>query len=583
MNIMIIEDDRIQSTGLKLQLAQLGYTDVTVVDNGISAHKNLGRTRFDLIFCDIRMPQMDGITLLSEYVTPNDAKGVIIMSAVDDNILEITRGMCNLNKFDFVEVLKKPFDINQLSNIVDSFNNFTAEETREAELPTLSDKDIEEAFEKDRVIVHYQPQFDFRTGQLIGVEALARITHDQYGVVAPDRFLTQVEDLGMLDKLYNKVLDISTEEIASISTELRLSVNINRQLLEEQDVCNYTLVTCQKNGFMANKLTLELTEDQTCDGTPAFYANLARLRLNDVELAIDDFGTGYASLDQLIDLPFTELKIDRNFIHGIANDYRRQQLASMALQLAQGLGLTCVAEGVEDQATWEFLRELGIDVCQGYYTGKPMLLSEIKDLDDLFSSKVVPSISESYTLFLDTRTQESSATLKLLLKEEALGHIVSVESESEMVIYLRDLPINNIITHSEAFQSGHFNVSQHLPMYPDVKIFLLESSSLDSSTEGLDNVLRINKSKSLYDTIQSVLVAVGGNKTESLDDSQHYAQLSKRELDVAKLLVAGFTNKYISYELGINQKTVSTYKTRILTKLGIKSTVELVKVLNSST
>ncbi|MFA9869319.1 two-component system response regulator VieA, partial [Vibrio cholerae] len=122
------------------------------------------------------------------------------------------------------------------------------------------------------------------------------------------------------------------------------------------------------------------TEHEVYNGTPTSLANLARLRMYGVGLSIDDFGTGYASLGQLAQLPFTELKIDRSFVHDLATNYKHQQLTNMCLLLAQSLGLHCVVEGVENEETWQYLRQLGVDTCQGYYAAKPMPIAQLSEL-----------------------------------------------------------------------------------------------------------------------------------------------------------------------------------------------------------
>lgn len=121
-----------------------------------------------------------------------------------------------------------------------------------------------------------------------------------------------------------------------------------------------------------SNLILEVTESRLMGNRQATLDILIRLRLKGVELSIDDFGTGHSSLAQLRDIPFNELKIDRSFIHGVHADESLRAIVEASLKMAQQLGLQTVAEGVEDIEDWLYLREIGCDIAQGYFIGKPM-------------------------------------------------------------------------------------------------------------------------------------------------------------------------------------------------------------------
>ncbi len=137
---------------------------------------------------------------------------------------------------------------------------------------------------------------------------------------------------------------------------------------------------CTDYGVAPERITLELTEDEVYDSGVISLANLANLRLRGVGLAIDDFGTGYSSLSQLAVLPYTELKIDRQFISNSLSNFKSQQLTISSLQLAKSLGLKSVAEGVEDEDTLHYLNQLGVDLYQGFVASKAIPLEALKKL-----------------------------------------------------------------------------------------------------------------------------------------------------------------------------------------------------------
>jgi EAL domain-containing protein (putative c-di-GMP-specific phosphodiesterase class I) len=126
-------------------------------------------------------------------------------------------------------------------------------------------------------------------------------------------------------------------------------------------------------------LTLEITESRLMSPSPAPLENLVRLRMQGFGLSIDGFGTGHSSLAQLRDVPFTELKIDRGFVHGARENLLIRPMLEGSVSIAQRLGLQTVAEGVETEDDWAFLREIGCDVAQGYFIGRPMPADQLQD------------------------------------------------------------------------------------------------------------------------------------------------------------------------------------------------------------
>lgn len=575
MKILIVEDDVIQSTNLKYTLSSLGVVQITVVNNSSVIQSSIADEFFDLAFCDLRMPDVDGISLLYEHLNKDRVGGVVIMSVEEDVILQLTKGMCNLLDYRFVEVLPKPFDSQRLSSVLERYVALEDAGAYEPSSVELTHSDIFDAFAEDRIFVLYQPQYDFHSGAMVGVEALVRMVSRDYVTIPPDRFLPLVASAGLLEKLYIRVLEKSTQALGKVCVPLHLSVNVNQQLLQK-DICDLTIMICKESHFPLERLTLELTEEEVYNATPIALANLARLRLHGIQLSIDDFGTGYASLEQLVDLPFTELKIDRLFISKVLTDYRLQQLTKMILNLAQSLSLSCVAEGVEDKKTWEYLKDLGVDICQGYYTGKPMHINDINDLCWFVSEDSTQELVKNKTtmVLLDDDGTRRKALGKLLEKSLPYSSIVAVQTPEESAALLRDLPVSYLMvdgTYSTSLLESEWLLEAEQAQEMRI-VFLIDSDSRPKSTS---SVVFISKSSLISETTQRIVEQV--KKDEASLAGSEIDRLSKREMEVAKLLLAGFTNKYISYELGINPKTVSTYKTRVLEKLGVRSTIELSK------
>ncbi len=583
MKILIVEDDRIQATSLKLKLRQLGLHEVIWAENGMAALALCNTVSVDLMFCDIRMPQMDGISLLSQLSQQVPNLGVVVVSAVEDAILELTRNMCSLAGFPYVDCLAKPYALDSLQRVIDSFNKQVQAEDERERYSTLSltKDEIKHAFEHDYIFNYYQPQFDFRTGAMVGVEALVRYQHPVHGTLSPAVFLPLIEQCGLHDQLFLTVLEKSISALASIGADLQLSINISQSNLQ-QAICDPILAICEQHHFAPSQLTLELTEHEVYNGTMTSLANLARLRMYGVGLSIDDFGTGYASLAQLAQLPFTELKIDRSFVHDLATNYKHQQLTNMCLLLAQSLGLHCVVEGVETEETWQYLRHLGVDTCQGYYAAKPMPIAQLSELYSKNRHQHLDGQSMDngwQILLVDSQMTSAQALQKILRKAVNVSQVFIAQDVEQAQHILRDLPINLLVVESKllsALEASEFRDYLALD-YQGASMVLQDSLVIeDLSCEGIATIV---KASTLAETANRILQQAERSNSHLLSTPNGLEQLSERELTVAKMLVEGQSNKQIALQLDINQKTVSTYKTRVMTKLGIKSAVELVRFI----
>jgi diguanylate cyclase (GGDEF)-like protein len=238
--------------------------------------------------------------------------------------------------------------------------------------------DLQDALEDDEFVLLYQPKLSLTAGHIIGVEALVRWQHPKLGLLEPDAFIPLAEATGLVEPLTRIVLTKALRQCREWVLEgLALSVAVN---LPARSVANPALpgaVTdlLRRSGLDPSQLILEITEAGVMDDPERSVPVLERLAATGVTLSLDDFGTGYASLSYLQRLPVRELKIDRSFVTGLADpaaEPASNLLVRSILNLAAGLELRVVAEGVEDEACLDALRELGVDVAQGYFVGRPM-------------------------------------------------------------------------------------------------------------------------------------------------------------------------------------------------------------------
>lgn len=245
-------------------------------------------------------------------------------------------------------------------------------------MSTAADLHLLEGFERalinHRLFMSYQPKVAAEDGRLVRVEALVRWDDPELGSVAPSRFVPLAERHGLIDQLTQWGLRTSLRQWLSWQAEgvdTCLAFNISALSLEHLDFPDLVERMCRGLDVPTDRLVLELTEGAT-QPLIKLMDTLTRFRIKGIGLAIDDFGTGYSSMIQLKQLPFTEVKIERLFVHDLARSRDSRTIVKAIIDLAHGLGLTATAEGVETAEQLAILRDFGCDVVQGYLIAQPL-------------------------------------------------------------------------------------------------------------------------------------------------------------------------------------------------------------------
>lgn len=240
--------------------------------------------------------------------------------------------------------------------------------------------ELRRAVEKDELSLLYQPQFDLRTSQMVGVEALLRWVHPTRGVISPDEFLPLVRRHQLMGPITEFVLDRALDDArrwSDLGLDLPVAVNLSATALAVADLPERIGAALAARGLIASALVVEITEDLFLEDSAAARHILMRLREKGIQIAIDDFGSGYSALWYLRDLPVDKVKLDRSFVAPIASDPKAAAVARAVIDLAHVLLMTTVAEGVEDEQTAQLLQRYGCDVAQGYLYSPPVTAEEI--------------------------------------------------------------------------------------------------------------------------------------------------------------------------------------------------------------
>jgi EAL domain-containing protein (putative c-di-GMP-specific phosphodiesterase class I) len=237
------------------------------------------------------------------------------------------------------------------------------------------------ALERGELALHYQPQFDLRTGALAGVEALLRWNHPQLGLVPPASFLPIAEHNGLIVPIGAWTLRTACRQARELERaglgRLRVAVNVSGLQFAHPGFTELVVGAVEEAGIEPNLLELELTESMVMRELDESAPRMSKLRALGVRISLDDFGAGYSSLGNLQRLPIDCLKINQSFVRELGDHAKTPLLVESIVALAQGLGVWATAGGVESQTQLNVLQATGCDGAQGYLFGRPLPAEEL--------------------------------------------------------------------------------------------------------------------------------------------------------------------------------------------------------------
>lgn len=385
--ILLVDDDAFMLGLQAHMLRSMGYARVAALGSARAGLEALhspaqGDRPFDVVVCDLNMPEMDGIEFLQALNAAEFVGGVILLSGEGARIMHTVQKLLSGRGMRILGALEKPAKQEALRALLDCWRPF--EEAAQAAAPTwaINGQEVEHAMTERQWVLHYQPKVSLSTGALVGMEALVRWKHPEHGLVYPDNFVWIAEECGVIDALTEWVLQEATQQLArweASGMHIQMAVNVSMDNLRAPDFARRAAAIVREAGTSPQDITLEITESRAMSPTSAPLESLVRLRMLRFKLSIDDFGTGHSSLAQLRDVPFTELKIDKGFVHGARGNQIIRPMLDGSLGIAKRLGMVSVAEGVETAEDWHLLREIECDIAQGYFIGRPMTESNVAE------------------------------------------------------------------------------------------------------------------------------------------------------------------------------------------------------------
>lgn len=400
---LVVEDSVVQRQHLAELLREQGFAPVLEAADGHAALEQLMSHRVTLVVTDLEMPGMDGLDLLRRLARDGHRQDVIVISARDPRLLETIEQLgAKSSSLRLLGTLPKPVTAAMLTALLGR----SAPGAARAPAPIIEPPDREQlprALAAGEFVPYFQPKVTLAGGQLKGVEALARWQHPTHGLLGPQHFLPHFQGTPLLPAFTLAIVRQALQQLRDwqrVLPGLGLSLNLGAEDLAREPFVDRLIALVHELHVPAPTVIWEVTETSLIDERALL--SLARLSLKGFGLSMDDYGVGYSTMQSLSRSPFTELKIDRGFVHEAALRSNRRAVLLNALDLGRRLGIATVAEGVETEADWRLLQALGCDIAQGFLVARPMpasaLLGWVRSERARLRQLAEPDVKERATL-----------------------------------------------------------------------------------------------------------------------------------------------------------------------------------------
>lgn len=384
--ILLVEDHPVERAYLQNMLLALGYRRVAGVGSSAEAIAALARQAYDVVISDIVMGEGDGTRLpneLRQLVDGGRLKSmppIVWISSLSDELLQSHVRLALQAGCPSSQALAKPVTRTAMQHAIKtalhSLDDDTASPRRTAVRREVIEAELGRALSSgDGMSVVLQPQVDLGTGRTVAAEALSRWDHPTLGVIPAVDFVPAAHRLGLDQTLFNRVAECVVEVLAEMHAEgiaVPIAINASASTLCAPGLPDSLEQRVTRAGLPARLVKVELTEDEPVTDWLALSSALNLLRVRGFELAMDDFGAGIASMRLFSAMPFTELKIDRDFIVHMHREPASRAVVAAAIEMGRVLGRRVVAEGVEQERDILLLRELGCTLAQGYGISMPL-------------------------------------------------------------------------------------------------------------------------------------------------------------------------------------------------------------------
>jgi len=400
MKVMIVDDNPGMCRAISRLVIKAGFEAITMSDSKdfidvYTKHKP------DLLFLDLNMPGDDGIRLLRKLQKSDLDGSVYLISGEDPSVVSSSFKLAKQCSINVVEILQKPLDWAHIMTIlttakirneaskldINTIKN-TDSDGQDFDRFSISVIDILEGMKQLQIRMNYQPKISLASGEVVGVEALARWIHPTMGIIPPMTFIQYAEKLGVIADLTFYLFAFALTDFNIIRKKLgniHLSFNVSALMLEDEMLPDKLENHVQTYGLDTKNIILEITESAASTNKLDAMEIISRFRMKGFGVSLDDYGTGFSTLAQLLDFPFSEIKIDRSFVMALSNEGKNEAeiIVESTLDMASKFKMKTVAEGIESSEIMAWLKSHGCNEGQGYHICRPQsMLNLIKWFDD---------------------------------------------------------------------------------------------------------------------------------------------------------------------------------------------------------
>ena len=381
--LLVIDDDPAVRQVIAAVARSVGFA-VTGCDGETDLDARLADCA-DLIILDLVMPVVDGIEVIEKLGSVWSSARLVLVSGQDRRVLASASRLATAHGLKVAAVVAKPFSNADLRACLveqrDALSHGDTARLRRVPVEVRSAR-IEQALRTHELVMHFQPQVSVDTLEWVGVEALVRWQHPEFGLMPPDTFVPIVDrEPGLMHAFSDYVLTHTLHDLmppAAVGGFAgRIAVNVPADVLSAAEFPQRLATIAAEAGVENERIVLEVTETTLPADPVRALAIQTRLRMRGMSLAVDDFGTGHSSLERLHTFPMDELKIDLSFVRESTSDPGARAIVNNSIALARDLRVRCVAEGVEDIAALRLLRKLHCGYAQGYFMGRPVPAGEL--------------------------------------------------------------------------------------------------------------------------------------------------------------------------------------------------------------
>ncbi|MBB2775427.1 UNVERIFIED_ORG: EAL domain-containing protein (putative c-di-GMP-specific phosphodiesterase class I) [Comamonas terrigena] len=369
--LLILDDDAAVAQTIGFIAQGLGFS-VHHFEDPEPFFEALSILRPSHVALNLIMPRMDGIEVLRRLAQTGCGAALILTSGMGQKVLEAAQATAFERGLNIVGVLPKPFRPQALRQLLTQHQSSQLPRTALATAPTPAL--LAAAIEQHRLSIVLQPKMDIHSQRIVCAEVLSRWNDPELGSIPPDVFIPLAESHGLMQALTAVVLEQALHWFVAspLFAYGSFAINLSTSCLVDVHLADRIEAACLHLGVAPQKLILEVTESTAMDRTADCFDTLTRLRLKGFRLSIDDFGTGYSSLAQLARMPLSEIKIDKSFVMKLQSSADALKIVDATIRMAKGMGLTSVAEGVENAEVLHTLKSLGCSLAQGYFITRPL-------------------------------------------------------------------------------------------------------------------------------------------------------------------------------------------------------------------